>query len=239
MFAKPEDLATLLEIQRIDLSIMQSKKKRAELPQRVKVMRLRQKRAEVQDKLDQVIDLQAQVDAKMTKVEDEDRSLQEKQQRAQEIIDAAGSDYRKVESHSKEMAGVAKRRDELAERMAEIGAELEKIHAVRGQLETAIAASEEEEKRIRASFEEEDQALVSFIRESTAKRAELAGGIDAGLLALYEKTAAKAGGVGVGVLEEDACGICRAQIEGGRLIELKAAAPLGACPNCKRLLVVQ
>lgn len=238
MYAKPEDLATLLEVQRIDLAIMQSKKKRAELPQRVKVMRLRQKRVGVQEKLDQVIDLQAQVDAKMTKVEDEDRSLEEKQQRAQEIIDTAGSDYRKVESHSKEMAGVAKRREELAARILEITSDLDKIHAARTQLEEAIAASEAEEARIRASFEEEDQALVKSIRDMTAQRAELVADIAPDLMSLYEKTAARTGGVAIGMLDGESCGICRTQIEGGRLIELRAAAPLGVCPNCKRLLVV-
>lgn len=239
MQAEFQELETLLEIQKIDLDIMQAKKKRVELPQRIAVMRLRKKRGEIQEKLDQVIDLQKQADAEMTVIEDEDRSLVEKQQRAQELIDAAGSDYRKVESHSREMAGVAKRRETLAERRVEAEAKLGKIKGVRDQLEGAIAASEAEEARLRADFEGEDNALAEHIRSCTAQRDEMAAAIDPALVKLYEKTAAKTGGVAIGKLEEDACGICRTGIEGGRLIALKAEAPLGTCPTCKRLLVVE
>ena len=99
----------MLELQSVDLEIMQAKKKRAELPQRVKAMMLRKKRAEIESKLEQVLALQEKAESEFKVLEDEDAQLAEKQQRAQEIIDASGSDYRKVESHSKEMAGTAKR----------------------------------------------------------------------------------------------------------------------------------
>ena len=54
----------------------------------------------------------------------------------------------------------------------------------------------------------------------------------------YHRTAARTGGVAVGLLTEGRCGVCRTVIDGGRLIDLKAEAPLGTCPHCKRLLVV-
>lgn len=239
MQAEFTDLETLLEIQKIDLEIMQAKKKRVELPQRIEVMRLRKKRGEIQEKLDQVYELQKRADGEMTEVEDEDRSLVEKQERAQELIDAAGSNYRKVESHSKEMAGVAKRRETLAEKRIEVQAQLDKIKGVRDQLEGAIAASEAEEARLRTAFEGEDAALADQIRACTAKRDEMAASIAPDLAKLYAKTAEKTGGVAIGKLEDDTCGICRTGIEGGRLIALKAEAPLGTCPTCKRLLVIE
>ena len=239
MQAELQDLETLLEIQRIDLDTMQATKKRVELPQRIEVMRLRKKRGEIQAKLDQVYELQKRADGQMTELEDEDRALVEKQERAQELIDAAGSDYRKVESHSKEMAGVAKRRETLAEKRVEVQAQLDKIAGVRGQLEGAIKASEAEEARLRGEFEGEDTALAEQIRANTARRAELLASIAPELASVYAKTAEKTGGVAVGKLEEESCGVCRTQIEGGHLISLRAQAPLGTCPVCKRLLVIE
>lgn len=234
-----QDIEALLEIQRIDLGIMQAKKKRVELPQRIEVMRLRKKRGEIQEKLDQVCELQKRADAEMTTVEDEDRSLVEKQERAQELIDASGSDYRKVESHSKEMAGVMKRRETLAEKRVEVQAQLDKIKGVRDQLEGAVAASEAKEAALRAAFEGEDNALAEQIRESTARREELMAAIAPELARAYTKTAAKTGGVAIGKLEEEACGVCRTRIEGGHLIALRSQAPVGTCPACKRLLVIE
>ena len=239
MQAERQDLESLLEVQRIDLLVMQLKKQRIELPQRIQVMRIRKKRDEIQEKLDQVMALQKKADAQMTMLEDEDRMLAEKQERAQELIDAAGTDFRKVESHSKEMAGVAKRREDLAVKMLDAEAQLQKIKDVRTQLEGGIAAAEAEEARLRAAFEADDQALIDQIKELTAKRSELRASLPDDLLALYDKTATRTGGVALGKLEGETCGVCRTGIEGGRLIELRSKAPLGNCPNCKRLLVIE
>ena len=239
MQAEFEDLEKLLAIQKVDLAIMQAKKKRAELPQRIKVQLLRKKRDEISAKLDQALDIEKQVKSDYVAVEDEDRQLAEKQQRAQEIIDTAGSDYRKVESQSKEMASIAKRRETLGMRMAEIQEKLDKVVGIRSQLENAIAASQSEESRIRASFEAEDKELMEQVKALNATREDLVASVPANLVSLYDSTAKKTKGVAIGVLEEGRCGVCRGAIEGGRLIELRASAPLGRCPNCKRLLVVE
>lgn len=239
MRADFEEVEALLEVQKIDLGIMQAKKKRVELPQRIEVMRLRKKRDEIQEKLNQVLELQKRVDAEMTIVEDEDRSLVEKQERAQQLIDAAGSDYRKVESHSREMAGVAKRRETLAEKRVEVQAQLDKIKGVRDQLEGAISASEAKEASLRAAFEGEDSALVDQIRKDTARRDGLLAEVSPELARAYAKTAEKTGGVALGRLDGETCGVCRTHIEGGHLIALRAQAPIGSCPACKRLLVIE
>ena len=238
MQAEYQDLESLLEIQRIDLMVIKLKKQRVELPQRIQTMRLLKKRGQIQEKLDQVLELQKKADHEMTLVEDEDRALAEKQVRAQDFIDASGSDYRSVESHSKEMAGMAKRRETLAQKMVDIEAQLGKIKDVRDQLQSAIEASEAEEARLRAEFEADDSALVEQIKSLSASREELVSSLPANLVALYDKTAARSGGVAIGKLNDSTCGICRTGIDGGRLIELRASAPLGTCPNCKRLLVI-
>ena len=239
MQADYQDLESLLEVQRIDLMVMKLKKQRVELPQRIQVMRLRKKRDQIQEKLDKVLELHKKAASEKTAIEDEDRSMAERQARAQEIIDTAGSDYRKVESQSKEMASTAKRREDLALKMVDIDARLSKINDVRTQLEEAVATLQAEETRLRAEFEADDTALADEVKTLLSRRAELMDSIDAKLGALYQKTADARGGVGVGKLVEDSCGVCRTTIEGGRLISLKAEAPLGVCPNCKRLLVIE
>ena len=239
MQADYQDLESLLEVQRIDLMIMQIKKQRVELPQRIQVMRLRKKRDQIAAKLEQVEELKQKAQRELTVVEDEDRGLAEKQARAQEFIDASGSDYRKVESRSKEMAGMAKRRETLAEKTLEIEEQLAKIEGVRSQLQSAVDTSNAEEARLRSEFEADDTALVEQAKNLSAMRAEIEAALPASLVSLYEKTTAKAGGGGIGKLEESTCGICRTSIDGGRLIELRSQAPLGVCPNCKRLLVIE
>ena len=234
-----EDLDVLVEIQKIDLAVIQAKKARAELPQRIEVVKTRKKRDEVTPKLDQVKELQSAKEAEITLVEDEDRGLAEKQERQQEEIDKSGADYRKVDSLSKDMAGIVKRRISLEERLNDLNAELDKIKGVRAQLEGAIATLEKREEDLRDSFKEQDDALIDRVRQLLGQRAELVKRIPTELVSLYDATAAKTGGVALGKLEEDRCGVCRTTIDGGHLIDLRAQAPLGTCPTCKRLLIVE
>ncbi len=235
-----EDLDILFEIQRIDLDVMHIKKTRASLPQRIQVVKIRKKREEIQPKLEQLVELEQTTQAKVTKIEDEDRSLAQKQERAQEIITAAGSDFRKVESHSKDMAGVAKRRVTLEENLLKLTEELDKIKAIRKQLEDAIMACDTDEERLRTSYQSEDNELIEKARALLREREGLAIKIPPTLMAQYDRTAKKNGGVALGKLEENgSCSVCRSMITGGRLIELNSQAPLGTCPNCKRLLVIE
>lgn len=239
MQAEQKDLETLLEIQKIDLEVMRLKKERAELPERIEVVKVRKKRDEVAPKLDQIIALQDAKQAEITAVEDEDRGLADKQEKAQADIDASGSDYRAVDSHAREMAGIVKRRATLEEKLNELNAELDKVKQVRAQIEGAIAACDSREEVLRASYKEHDDELVENARKLLAEKDGLASSVSVELVELYESTAKKIGGVAIGKLVEGKCGVCRSTIDGGRLIELRANAPLGQCPNCKRMLIIE
>ena len=239
MHVEEHDLEMLLDLQKVDLEIIQAKKKRSELPQRAKLAILKSKRDLFTEKREQVMALKEKADADMASVESEDTMLAEKQQRAQELIDAAGSDYRSIESHSKELSGFAKRRDTLSGKIEQLSAQLQKIDGMLAQLDQGLAVVEREQKSVRDSFLAQDSQLDGEIAQLLEKRTSMAASLPGDLVALYERTAQKTGGVAIGRLVDNTCGVCRSAIEGGRLIELKAAAPLGVCPSCKRLLVIK
>ena len=239
MNVEAKDIELLLELQEYDLRIMKAKRMRAELPQRNKMAAVKKKQAEFDAKLEQVMELLDKATEALAKVESEDASLADKQKRAQELIDTAGSDFRSVESHSKEMGGFAKRRDLLAQKSEEINGRIQQAEAVKAKIDSGLARLAAEADAIRASFAEEDGKLRAQLAELEEARESITANLDPEALAVYTKTANRTGGVAIGKLNENTCGVCRSVIEGGRLIELRAAAPLGVCPSCKRLLVVE
>ena len=85
----------------------------------------------------------------------------------------------------------------------------------------------------------EGGALKDALFRNEAERASLASFLPKGLLASYEKIAARTGGVAVGRLQGESCGACRMAIEGGRLIDMKGQGNVGVCPQCGRLLVLE
>lgn len=238
MRATTDDLTNLLRMQQTDLELLKAKKKLEELPQRATILAARQKKRSIEQKRDQVGELRAQAEAKAAKLENEDADLAEKQRRVQEAIDGSRGDYRNVEAHTKELNGFAKRRNTLEEELTKLGEEMAKIQSVQDQVSRALAEIEKQEATAIASFRQEGGALQADIGRMTADRDALSAKLSDELRDAYDRTAARTGGVAVGLLTEGRCGVCRNVIDGGRLIELKAEAPLATCPHCKRLLVV-
>lgn len=234
-----KDIGALLQVQHIDLELLKAKKKLEELPQRSIIVEARQKKHAIEQKRDRIAELRAEAEGKAAKLEDEDAGLAAKQRLVQEAIDASRGDYRSVEAHTKELNGFAKRRNKLEEDLEGVGEDMAKIERVQEQVSQALAEIKKQEEEAIASFQQEGGALQHAISHMSADREKLIFALPAEVRDAYERTAARMGGVAVGRLKDGRCGACRALIDGGRLIELKAQAPLGCCPSCKRLLVIE
>lgn len=238
MQATPEDISSLIKLQQADMSLIKARKQFDELPQRDQIRAARAKREEVLKKKAQADALKGKAAAALKKLEDEDASLVEKQHQVQREIDEAKGDYRNVESRTKELNGIVKRRGTLEDELVAKTEELEKIEGVIAQVERALAILQEQEEKATASFQKEGGALKAALAKLEAERAALATALPGELADAYERTAKHCGGVAVAILNGSACGACRVPIDAGRLAAIKREAPLSTCPHCKRMLVV-
>ena len=224
MHVDTDDLATLLKMQHLDLEAMRDKKKLEELPQRAVILEARSKKKAIEQKRAQLDALHAKADAQLSRIDDEDRSLSEKQRQVQSEIDAVRGDYRGVEARTKELNGFAKRRNTLEADLTAVGDELAKIEGVQAQVASALESLERQEAEATAAFVKEGGALKDALARIEAERAMLASSLPADLLDAYKKTAARTGGVA---------------IEGGHLIDMKGQGNVAPCPQCGRLLILE
>lgn len=238
MQLKTDDLAALLQIQHIDVEALRAQKKLEALPQRKAILELRAKRRVVQEKRDEVQKMHDEITARLNKLSDEDAQLADKQHAVQEEIDSVKSDYRSVEARTKELNGFAKRRGTIDEDVTSIGEELAKVEAVQAQVEAALSQIDKAEAAATDAFVKEGGALKKQEHSHAAQRKELAAQVTPDVLALYEKTAARTGGVALARLQDTACGACRVPLDHGRLVDLKSHGNVGVCPNCGRLLIL-
>lgn len=239
MEATREDIDGLFELQRIDLEIMRRTKELDELPQRGIIVAAREKRAAIEAQSAKVAELKRATSRKITRIDDEDASLAKKEAGVQAAIDAAHGDFRNVEARTKELAGIVRRRGTLAEDRAAVQAELDKIGNIEAQITLALEEVNAKEQGAIDSFQKQGGDLKLTIAKLEASRNQLVGKIDAALVKAYDRTSARAGGVAIGALDGNRCGVCRVTIDSGRLIDLRAQAPLGTCPSCKRLLIIE
>ncbi len=239
MQATPTEIQSLLAAQQADFNIMHMTRDLEELPQRQVILDCRTTRTALEDMAAKISALQKESAKKRTRVKDEDASLEKKEKGVQAAIEAAGGDYRNVEARTKELDGIFRRRQVLAEETAQIDAEHAKILALEEQVASALSALDAAEAQATEEFKREGSRLKAAISQASAERDHLLDSISLELAEAYKDTSERMGCVVVGKLEGSRCGVCRAGIDPGRLIELRSQAPVTFCPICKRLLILE
>lgn len=239
MQARPEEIDALYEVQKIDLEIKQLSKTFDELPQRKTILDARSKREQIEQKRAKIESLVKDANKQLVRINDEDASLQKKEDGVQAAIEAAGNDYRNAEARTKELNGIFKRRGELAKNREEAESELAKVKQLQAQVESALKDLDSMEARATESFKQEGGKLKADIARDEHKRQLILDGVSDEVADLYDKTSKIFDTVFIGKLENGACGVCRAKIEKGRLIDIYHQAPLATCPSCKRLLIIE
>lgn len=201
-------------------------------------MQARKKREALNEKLEQIRALRKDATKRLTRIDDEDASLQKKEAGVQAAIEAAGNDFRNAESRTKELDGIFRRRNELSSNREEVDAELSKIKSLESQGNAALAELDDSEAKATESFKSEGTAIMKSIAANRAKRDAILEQVSPDVERLYRKTSELFDTVFIGKLEGSGCSVCRAKIEPGRLIAIMNEAPLSTCPNCKRLLII-
>lgn len=239
MQARPEEIDALYEVQKIDLNIKKLTKTFDELPQRKTIIDTRSKREQIEQKKSKIESLLKDAKKQLNRINDEDASLQKKEDGVQAAIEAAGTDYRNAESRTKELNGIFKRREELAKNRADAEAELSKVQKLDEQVNAALKELDAIEGNATESFKQEGAKIKAEIANGEKDRQAILDGVSDEVATLYDKTSKIFDTVFIGKLENGSCGVCRAKIEHGRLIDMYHQAPLSTCPSCKRLLIIE
>lgn len=239
MYMDENAITALLNLQAIDLELLKIRKQFEALPQRQQILEVRQKKAAIQKKHEQVCAMKSDVDKKINKVITEDEILASKQVEVQKAIEEAGKDYRNLEMRTKELEGHQKRRTVLAEQLADLDDQLAKVTSVEDQVKGMLSQLEAKEQKLIESFRAEGGELQSKMAQIGKAREAIAAGVDEEALGLYTKTAEACAGVAIGELKNSSCGVCRTPFDETRLVNIRSQAPLSRCPHCKRLLAVR
>lgn len=238
MDASQSDISILIKLREVDRDIALAERDFKELPQRQAILEKRAQLSELAKKKAQVQEMLDSCEDELSKIAQEDATLEGKQNATQAKLDASRGDYRSVESLSRDLNGVVKRRSALSEKLGEVEARLSRIQPVMDQLRKAIEGLESQEQALIASFQKEGGALQQRLAKTKQNRDELTSSLDEKVLGEYNAALERCGGVALAVLSEDSCSACRNRFEAGKLSQIKAQAPLSQCPSCHRLLLI-
>jgi len=230
--------ADLLELQATDIEIARAAKRLDELPEKAAILQARAKQREVAGLAEKAQLLLHKLEAEVRHRKDEAEMIDVKLEQEQAKI-MATTDHRAVQSISREMDGLKRRRDKIE--MEELQF-MERVEKARSQVE-AIAEHQDKlvakEAELVEEFKTQGGGIQRKMSTLETRRASLAASIAPLLLESYEAARAAKGGIGVGQLEGTRCSACRMELPAERVKALSEGPDVGVCPQCRRLIVVR
>jgi predicted nucleic acid-binding Zn-ribbon protein len=178
------------------------------------------------------------VDGQVARLESEIDGVRQREDRDRGLLGSATTSSKQLTELQHEMGTLERRQSSLEDSLLEVMERREELTGQQsvdaadvGRLEAELAAA----RVVRdAALAEVDQAR----SERTERRESLAAGLDAKLLAAYERQRA-ATGIGAGLLQGRRCGACRIEIDHGEMSRIAAAAEdeVLRCPECNAILL--
>lgn len=240
MKADPEVQRRLLELQAVDTRVQQIDHARRTLPQHAALEEASARLRQAGDEVVRYETTLSDIGREVQRAEGDVQQVRDRAARDQQRLDAGvGMTSRDLTALQSELAALARRQSELEDVELEV---MERQEAAEGRLTEAAAAKAEAQAEVERITAERDSALADLDRERAevlAPRADLTGGIDDPLLALYDRLRESSGGLAAAELRHGRCGGCRLELNPVDLAAIEKAAPdeVVRCEECGRILV--
>ncbi len=237
--APAADQHRLLDVQDADTRIAQATHRRAHLPILAQVEELRARHADLDTARTLLAVEVTDIKREVAKAEDDVLAVRARADRDTLRLNSGDGSVRDLQALQGELEVLAKRRVDLEDVELEAMARLEdaenRLASTRTQVE-AIAAQIAE---LEATVAAEQEAIDRELADLAADRHHAVAGLDAGLVALYERLRVQGGGVGAAALVGGQCQGCHMTLNAADLSRIHAAAEdeVVRCEECGRILV--
>jgi predicted nucleic acid-binding Zn-ribbon protein len=238
--ASAEQQKALLDLQGFDTKIFQLAHKRTGLPEISAAQDLEVELGSIKMRLVAAQTEASDLKLNQSKAEADVEQVVARARRDQERLDSgAVSAAKELESLQHEIGTLAKRQAELED----IELEIMQAYENAQQAVTDLLASEIEitEKLATVAQARDDLfADIDFeINSLTGQRTDIANGLPADLIALYDKIRADEGGVGAALIHRGSCQGCHITIDAQEIDQIRnlPADAIARCDQCRRILV--
>ena len=233
------DQQRLLALADEDVALTQLTHRRATLPEAVAVEAAAEAERDLATQLVRAETEARDLEREVKRLEADVEVVRQRAARDQQRLEAGGLPAREVTALQHEMESLARRQGDLEDQELELLERQETAGVV-------LTAAREGQEKARADLERavqlRDDALAD-LADATARheaaRAEVAAGIPAPLLSLYDRIRQQTGTTGAALLKARQCQGCRIELFGKELAAVRAADPneVVRCDNCGRILV--
>ncbi|WP_029253635.1 zinc ribbon domain-containing protein [Paraoerskovia marina] len=223
--APPEDQHRLLAVQDVDIRIQQLEHKKRNLPVLERIAELDGQLSDLSSSLVQSRTRASDLRRELTKAEGDVEQVRTRAARDQSRLDSGQVGAKDAQALMSELETLGRRQEALEEVELEVMERLEAHTASLQSVETAHAELEAARTAAVAERDAETAEIDRSLEVAQADRARAVEGIDAPLLALYDKVRAKTGGRGVVALKGSFLEGLNLNLAPAEVAEITAAAP--------------
>jgi uncharacterized protein len=237
--ADPDVQLRLLDLQALDSALDRLTRRRATLPEIEALERLDARSAELRDDVVRAETEVGDLDREQRRLEADIDQVRARATRDQERLDSGAVAPKQMTELQHELGSLARRQRDLEDQVLEI---MERREPVEAMLEGLRSEREQVDADRAATTEKRDAAVAEIDAEAErtrAERGEVAAGLPADLVALYEQIRARSGGLGAAALGRGRCGGCRLELPPTDLNRIRSSDPdtVVRCEECRRILV--
>jgi predicted nucleic acid-binding Zn-ribbon protein len=229
----------LLDVQAVDTRLDQIAHRRRTLPQIAELAALEGRATQLRDQVVGAQTLAGDLQRELTKAEADVELVRQRAARDQARLEAGQGGHKELGSLQHEIATLQRRQSDLEDAELEVMERLEAATAELERLSTEQASLQAQVDDVAAARRVQDEELDAECERLVRQRAGLVAGLDAPLLALYEKVREATGGIGAAMLRARRCEGCRLELNPQDIQRIRAAAPdeVVRCEECRRILV--
>lgn len=237
--AAAADQLKLLDVQALDTKL-------AQLSHRAKTARTNPEIAEAETKLStaqrKLVEIETTVSdtqREIKRAEDDVELVVSRIDRDQKRLDSGSGTSKDLTALQSELVSLNKRRSDLEDVELEVMERLEALNARASEQRQTAEALTGSLQRLGEQRDADLADIATEVEDVQTQREAAAAGIEAALLASYDKIRASHSGVGAGALHQKRCGACRMELSPRDLADIaKAGADdVVRCEECGRILV--
>ena len=229
---------SLLELAELDGELSRIEHRAKHLAEHKKLEEVQAKHRDANDHLATLQIALEDLDTQVAKFESEIDSVRQREDRDRSLLASGTIDAKQLNDLQHELETLERRQSSLEDSLLEV---MERREELQGSQADELAKIDELQNNLSDAQKACDDALgeIDQLRHrSASRRDELVAGLDADLVALYERQRSH-GGPGAGPLQGRRCGACRIEIDRGELARISAAAEdeVLRCPECGAILL--
>jgi uncharacterized protein len=229
---------SLLELAELDAELSRIEHRAKHLAEHQQLEEIQAKHREANDRLAALQIALEDLDAQVAKFESEIDAVRQREDRDRSLLASGSIDAKQLTDLQHELETLERRQASLEDSLLEV---MERREELQGGQANELANIDELQNNLSDAQKACDDALTEIDQlrhQSVSRRDELVAGLDADLVALYDRQRAH-GGAGAGLLQGRRCGACRIEIDRGELARISAAADddVLRCPECGAILL--